>query len=289
MAVNVDKVAAGGIDYLLYGVIDSANYFQGCLATAPAAGLTGSGLALLKGVKSFPFTPNEPERTYVTGDGGVQSQFLYKPVEFPATEAEMSISDNNFAALAMTQVVHDIGGFTFLGLQPGDVTYRDIVFVTACQAKSHDSGSLNVAHWYGQIILKTNCYYRGPNGNTERENKSFLYSIAANSTDRYPWGLAFSTGSNGDDEYVAVDWTSPYRLYIDRWTGDNSRVDFTLTKTLAADDTNTIAVYVDGVAATYGAGAPGAGAFGVTGATLTMGTAPGTDAKVVALYGCTAY
>jgi hypothetical protein len=290
MAVNVDKVTAGGLEHILYGVIDGTGYCQGSGASALSAGTQAlSGLAELKKVKNFPFTPTEPGRTFVTGGGGVVSQYLYKPIELPSTEAEFAVNDHNFAALAMTQVVQDLGGFSLLGIQPGEVTYRDIMFLTCSQAKSQDTGSINTSGFYGHIILKTNCYYRGPSNNAERENKSFLYSIAANSSDRYPWGTAFTAVLNGDTEYAAFEWSFPYKPMLDSGVGDNSRVEYTLTHTPAADDANTILAFVDGVAKTWVTGAPGAGEFGVTTTALTFGTAPGTNAKINILYGVSSY
>lgn len=289
MATAVKKVISAGAAKVLYGAVDGTGYLIGSTATAPEAGnQAGSAMAELEGVKNFPFVPNAPERLNITGDDGVIGQFLWNPIELPTADATFAVSDQDFAALAMSTLSHALGGGQFLGIQPADVTYQDLCMIVSSQAKSRTTGSLGSSTWYNYLIMKANAYYQGRDVFAERGEAAFIYNLIANKSDAYPWGLAFSDVNNGDTEFVVMEFTWPYRPIIQRWTGNNSQTEFTLAKNIAEDSADNIIVYVNGVAATYAAGAPGAGEFGVTESTtdsIVLGTAPAAAAKIVALYG----
>ena len=289
MAYNVKKAVAAGAASVYYGAVDSAGYLIGSTATAPAAGdANGSAMLQLEGVKNFPFSPNAPERMNITGDDGAIAQFLWQPIELPTGDTTFAVSDQDFAALAMSTKSHNIGGYQFLGIQPGSVTYQDLCFLVTSQSKSRTTGSVGSSMFYSYLIMKANAFYQGRDVFAERGEAAFVYNIIANKADAYPWGLAFSDETTGDTEFVVMEMTSAYRPIIQRWTGDNDKTTFTLAKNIAEDSANNIAVYVDGVAATYAADAPGASAFGVTESTtdsIVLGSAPGAGAKIVALYG----
>lgn len=289
MAYNVKKVVAAGAASVYYGAVDSTGYLIGSTATAPEAGnQTGSAMIQLEGVKNFPFSPNAPERMNITGDDGAIAQFLWNPIELPQGDTTFAVSDQTFAALAMSTASHAIGGYQFLGIQPASVTYQDLCFLVTSQAKSRTTGSVGSSLFYSYLVMKANAFYQGRDAFAERGEAAFVYNIIANKADRYPTGLAFTDSDNGDTEFVVLEMTSAYRPMFQRWTGNNSETEFNLAKNIAEDSANNISVYVDGVAATYAAGAPGASAFGVTESTtdsIVFGTAPGSAAKIVALYG----
>lgn len=289
MAYDVKKVTSAGAAIVRYGAVDSSGYLIGSTATAPANGnTTGSYMLPLEGVKNFPFVPNAPERLNITGDDGAIAQFLWNPIELPTGDATFAVSDQDFAALAMSTVVHDIGGFSFLGIQPADVTYQDMCLIVTAQAKSRTSGSVGSSLFYNYIIMKANAYYQGRDAFNERAEAAFIYNLIANKSDCYPWGLAFSAVSNGDTEFVVMEMTSGYKPQMIRYSGDNSEVTFNLDLDIAEDSANNVIAYVGGVAQTWATGAPGAGEFGITEDTtdtIVFGTAPGTGAKVVVLYG----
>jgi hypothetical protein len=106
----------------------------------------------------------------------------------------------------------------------------------------------------------------------------------------YPWGHPFSEADEGDVKAVGFEFTWPYRPVMQRWTGNAVATSFNLAYAIAEDSADNIVVFENGVAITYAAGAPAAGQFGITAGTpdlLVFGTAPASDAKVVALYGRT--
>jgi len=291
MAYNVKKAVAAGAASVYYGAVDSTGYLIGGTATAPEAGSAdGSAMLQLEGVKNFPFSPNAPERMNITGDDGAIAQFLWQPIELPTGDTTFAVSDQDFAALAMSTLSHAIGGYQFLGIQPGSVTYQDLCFLVTSQAKSRTTGSVGSSLFYSYLIMKANAFYQGRDVFAERGEAAFVYNIIANKADAYPWGLAFSDGTTGDTEFVVMEMTSAYRPIIERWTGDGEVTTFNLSKNIAEDSANNIAVYVDGVAQEWVTGVPEAASteFGITENTtdtLVFGTAPGNGAKIVALYG----
>lgn len=289
MAVDVKKSYAAGAVSVYYAVRDSSGYMVGSTATAPTAGTqTASGMAQLEGIKNWPLQPQETERVYVTGDNGALGSFLFKPVQMPSGEVTFGAHDMDFAAVAMRQVVHNLGGGQFFGIQGENISYEDLMFLAFSDAKSLTTGSRHSSMYYCNLVLNAQAFYRGRDAFNERAEASFVYSLTANKSSVYPWGLAFSDANNGDTEFVILEFTWPYKPYMDRWTGNNTETTFNLTKNIALDSDDNIIAYVNGVAQTWVTGAPGAGEFGITeGATDTIvfGTAPANNAKVVALYG----
>ncbi len=289
MAYDVKKVTSAGAASVYYGAVDSTGYLIGSTASAPAAGdADGSSMAQLEGVKNFPFVPNAPDRLNITGDDGAIAQFLWNPIELPTGDATFAVSDMDFAALAMTTLVHDLGGYEFLGVQPANVTYQDLCLLVTAQAKSRTTATAGSSLFYNYLIMKANAYYQGRDAFAERAEAAFIYNLIANKSTNYPWGVAFTDGVNGDTEFVVMEFTSAYRPMIQRWTGNAVLDTFNLSKNIADDAANNIAVYVAATAQTWVTGAPGAGEFGITeGATdtLVLGSVPAGGAKVVALYG----
>lgn len=292
MAYDVKKVASAGAELVQYGCVDSTGYFIGGTGTAPVAGnAAGLPLLTLEGVKNFPFVPNAPERLTVTGDDGAIAQFLWNPIELPSGDTTFSVSDQDFAALAMSTLVHDLGGYSFVGIQPGDVTYRDLCFLVTARAVSRTTASAGSSMYYNYLIMKANAFYQGRDAFAERAEAAFIYNLIANRASNYPWGLAFSDANNGDDDFVVMEFTSGYKPTMHAFTGNNTETTFTpLGKNVAEDSANNVLAYVNGAAITWATGAPGAGEFGITegaGATDTIvfGTAPAASAKVVVLYG----
>jgi hypothetical protein len=291
MAVDVTKVTTAGLEYALYGARDSSGYLIGSTATAPAAGSqTGNPMGILAKPKEFPFQPESPERVDITGGDGHVSTFQFKPITAPTGQPRFAENDMTFAALVQGLAVHDLGGGAFLMQQPDDFTYQDMLWVTVSRAESRESGSLGVSHWYGEIVLNTQVYYRGRDNRTERGDGSFLYDITLNSADRYPFGLAFSAGNNGATGGKIMEWTWPYRPVMERWTGNGVETSFNVTSTfdIAEDSADNALAYVNGTAQTWVTGAPLAGEFGITEGTpdiFVFGTAPPSDAKVVTWFG----
>jgi len=291
MAVDVKKRVGAGFDSMWWAVADSAGYMQGAGSStaAPAAGnQDGVAMAQLAGAKSFPFAPVQPDRPTATGDDGAIARFLFSPMDLPEATFTLAVGDMDFAAAAIATVAHNLGGGYFIPIQPPTPTFADLILLAVSQAKSQESGSSGAGLFECRLIMKANAYPRERASFEERATAVYEYDIIGNFADVYPWGLALSAGSNGCEQAVAMDFTWPYRPILQRWTGNNIEVTFNLAKNIAEDSADNIIVYVDGIAQTWKTGVPGAGEFGITeGATdtLVLGTAPGTNAKVVALYG----
>lgn len=286
MTVDVKQMVGNYAESLYYGARDSSGYLVGATATAPTAGnQDGSAMARLRGLQDFPFEPVDPDRPTQRGDGGALARFLNKPTELPEANMTFGAGDYDFDALAQTlSVIATFGGGEFIGRQPEDPTFEDLILLAIAQAKDLSGNSL----WEARFIHTVNVYSKGRNSFNDSSLPTYNYSMVANYSSYYPWGLAFVAGTDGDDKFVYTDFTWPYRPILQRWTGDAAETTFNLAQNIAEDSADNIIAYVNGTAATWVTGAPGAGEFGITeGATdtLVFGTAPASAGKVVSLYG----
>jgi hypothetical protein len=285
MAINVKKYASSGLPLVHYAVVDTAGYLNGSTATPPAAGAAaGDGMAQLVGSKNFPFKPSQSQKNTVTGDDRAIAQFLYEPTELPAFQPTFGVADYTFDALVNSMVINDLGDTSILLVQPQAPTYRDMLLMVQRQAKSQAAGSLGSSMWSGLVVLKANISPLGSDNWQERGDAAFLYDVITNNTDCYPWGTAFTVLADGSVAAPAFKFTSPWRRLLWRWTGNNVLTAFTLPVTPAAEDGNALVIYQDGVKLVYGAGA---GKYTVVAATktVTFGTAPTANAKLVAWVG----
>lgn len=288
---SVKKAVGNYADSVYYGISDSAGYLNGATETAPTAGdATGSAMAQLVGVQNFPFQPADPDMPSQKGDGGVICRFINKPTDLPDSELTFGASDYDFSALIQSLKVLTLGGGRFLLGQPYDPTFRDVMFLVTSPAKSQESASMDAGLWEARLILKTNVTPKGRDAFKTDGLPTYGYRMVANYAACYPWGHAFTETDEGDVKGVSLDFTWPYRPIIQRWTGNNVLTSYNLAFAIAEDSADNIVVFENGVALTYAAGAPGAGAFGITAGTpdvLVFGTAPAANAKIVALYGRT--
>lgn len=285
---SVKKWFEAGVDDIYYGARDSAGYLIGNTATAPAAGdQDGAVMALLEGIKTVPLALQEVERVNITGSNRALGVRQFNPIELPAGTPTLGTADMVFAALAMGLTVDEIAGGAFLGLQPSELSFQDLILMTVNAATSRDSGSEGSTIYTGKLILAAQCFWQDDAGMTERQAVDYQFSVTAQYGARYPWGLTLP----GSKQYAAMRYTWPHKPIVQRWTGDGIETDFNLAKDIAEDSADNIAVYVGGVAQTWVTGVPGAGEFGVTENTsptedvIVLGTAPADGAKVVAIYG----
>lgn len=289
MATNVKKTSGNYVDNAYAFVVDSSGNMVGSTATAPTAGdQDGSAMYRVTGVKDFPFQPTQSDRPTQLGDGGALVRFVNKSTELPEGVLSFGARDLTFTALLETLVTRDVAGGTFLGRNPKSPTFRDIGWVVQSPAKALDTGQA-ISHWEGVIVYNTNGTARGRNSYNTNSLPDYNYDIVGNFAAQYPWGVSFSASLDGDTEFVFSEFTWPYRLMMQRYTGDGIETDFNLAHTLAADSADNIAVYVNGTAITWVTGVPGAGEFGADAGTgvITLGTAPASSAVVVVLYGFT--
>jgi hypothetical protein len=289
MATSIKKIVGNYADSVYYGVVDSSGYLVGGTATAPVAGnQDGSAMLQLLGVQDFPFEAVDPETPSQPGDGGTLARFINKPTELPSASGVFGSSDYTFSALCQSLSVVDWGGGSFIGGNPKDPTYEDLVMLAISQGKAQDSGSVGVAHWEARLILKANVFSKGRNTFNTSSLPTYSHTVVGNYSEYYPWGHQFAAGDEGDTQFVYLDFTWPYRPILQRYTGDGSETDFNLAKNIAEDSADNIVAFVNGTEQTWVTGVPGAGEFGITeGATdvAVFGTAPANNAKVVICYG----
>jgi hypothetical protein len=292
MATTSVKKAVGNIaDSVYYGISDSAGYLNGATETAPSAGdADGSAMAQLLGVQNFPFEGVDADRPSQKGDGGVLVRFINKPTELPQSDLVFGASDYDFYALIQSLKVVALGGGEFVLGQPYNPVFRDLMFLAVAPAKSIETASLDSALWEARLILKAQISPKHRNAFNSDGLPTYPYSLISNYAACYPWGHAFSDADEGDVKAAFIDFTWPYKPMVQRWTGNNTLAIFNLAYAIAEDSADNIIAFVDGVEQTWVTASPSAGEFGITTGTpdtIEFGTVPGSDAKIVALFGRT--
>lgn len=281
-------VPSGGFaDSIWYAVQDSAGYMDSNTGTAPAAGdQDGHSMLEVVGLQDFPFAASDPQTPTQRGNKGALARFVYPSAELPSSTLTTGASGYTFEALLTAQAVGAYGGGEFIGRQGGAPTFADILLLVVGDAESLDSGNTGTM-WEGRFIYYCRIYPKGRNSFNDSAVPTYDYTVVANNSSTLPFGVTHATDM-GDTNFPYVDFTWPYKPILHRWTGDNSETDFNLGQNIAEDSSDNIIVYVGGTAQTWVTGVPSAGEFGVTeGATdvVVFGTAPGSSAKAVALYG----
>lgn len=280
MAVSVKKSASIGLESVWYGKRNAEGLFIGSeMVGLPAtAAATESAMRKLRGVKTWPLGLQEAERVTATGDDGPIFTRQFKPIELPSGSPTFSISDLEFAAMAMGIKVREFGADAFLGLQPDQLTFQDMVLMTASSGASQDDATLGSTVYSGEVYPACQVFYSGHSGRTERQPTDFALSVTAQMARKYPWGPLFTLADDGFERAPGVQYhAAAHRRMIGCWIGDDTEVSFNLAYRLAGATADYIQVYVDGVPLTWAASAPTAGQFSVTvGATfdtVTLGEA----------------
>jgi hypothetical protein len=284
----VSTYTGGFAKRVRYGTLDSAGYLESNDGTAPAAAdQTGEEMLQIVGLQDFPFAPADPEVATQTGDQQSLASFIIGPRELPT--ASITFGAANFAFRALSQGLTDfaVGGGQFIGGQPKNPVYEDLLLLVVSQAKSLESGNLG-SMWEGRYIFYCNVAVKGRNGYSDSGLPTYDHTLTANYSTTLPWGVAFADGTHGDTEFVYVDFTWPYEPTLQRWTGDNIETDYNAAENIAEDSAENVIAYVNGTAQTWVTGVPGAGEFGITAATpdvIVFGTAPPASSKIVVQYG----
>lgn len=274
---NERKPISAGFDRIHYGVIDSDGYLIGSTTTAPTGGnQTGSTMARLSGAKSAPITVLEPESVVATGDDSALAKFLFQAADLPAGVIEAAVQDLTFDALAQGTAVADIGDLSVGVLQPENPVFQDMTLLLQRQAKSYTSGSRGAKRVSGLIASFVNITPLGTDSFTERQVATARYGYTLSAFDRLPFGSVVNTTDFGTQRGVAFPFTADNYTIMQRWTGNGTEDEFTLSNTPIS--ISKIRVWIDGVKKTPTSD------YTLSGSTLVMGSAPSNNAKIIAWY-----
>ncbi|MBK8035298.1 MAG: hypothetical protein IPK17_38500 [Chloroflexi bacterium] len=248
-----DSFIAAGVDLAFYGVNDEDGYLKGGTLTAPANGSTaGSPMLRMKGMVNADVAIAEPATVNVPGDNGTQGQFIFPPDTTPAFTLEASVFKLATQALAQGTLTYADGDTTLGVLQPNEYDPPDMCWILQSPSKKKDVGVNGVKAWSGYIIPTTQAYPIGRAAMRTREAATDRMRVTANPASMLPDGLAIDETNFGATGGVIVPFTNDYPIFMQRFTGDGTETDFTLTYAPAVNAASQIRVRVNGVLAVFG-------------------------------------
>lgn len=281
MAVNISQFAAGGVDQVQWGVLDTTGVIMGTAGTI--ANGSDAGVGLIVGSKTADYSIPDPVRQNVTGDDRRLVTFQFDSPDPSAFNLEIAGPDLLLIARATGKTPRTIQGWDMNLLRPGSLTFRNITLLLTAQSKSLESGSFGSPGFANLLLPRVEMLYQGRSGITEQGIHVARFSCIANPTDLWPWGETLTIVDDGDTQADGVEWFSENRVSLHTHVGNNSDTTCTLAYTPAAESGAKAIAWQTGAEMTYGAGA---GNYVVVASTKawTFGTAPGTGVKSVLCY-----
>lgn len=230
----------------------------------------------ISGARSITINDPEPQQISHYGDDRVFALDV-----LPATEpitGELTVGKvNDTVDAALTgQNSFTVGEAKFFGLgtdekgdeqQVGVIAYRQTLDTTP--------GAAQLRRWESYIIPATYLIPRA--GNWDQNPEERMYTIRPQVSSKHLWGATFTTTTEGYTEAQLVRGVTEYKPKLLAWKADNAETSFTLSPSVAGDNTAKVMVWVDGVEQT-------SGSITVSTNAVVFTTAPTTDAIVVAFY-----
>ncbi len=279
MADNVTELIAAGFERLDFMVLDSTGIAAGSTGTV-SSGATGSAAGRILGVQTAEIRIGEPSEVNIPGDDGSMGTFAFAPDTIPGFDVIVGVHNlTNDAVFQGTNVLSE-GSMSIGVLDPTLPVYADLSLIAVSRSKSKLNASQGVANYTGVIIPKCQAIPLGRATFQGREGAGFRYRITPTRSSAYPWGRTLQDTSSGEGTSggVIFPWSAPNPITMHRWTGDNTTTTFNLGEKLATAAANEFRLYI-GTTLTTG------GLTLVAAATSwTIGSAPATNAKVVAVY-----
>lgn len=279
MTNNILALHAIGLDNLQISALDTDGSSNGSSATALANG-ADSGSLFITGVQDLAIETPDLRVVSSQGDDGALGQ-----IEFPAdtlAAGTMSFGAMNASAVALindTLTMVD-GGWSQVARTTGDGDRPQLFLIGNTKAQSVESGTYGedgylITHWWN-----ITSFMKGNGGLANASPAVFSGSVNARLTSVTPWGLAVTTSNYGNARLYGVDFWSKYKWTTHSFIGDGAATSFTLDKTVAASDANTVQLWEDGVKQTYTTN------YTATGTTFTLvGAARAAGVKCVVGYG----
>jgi len=242
---------------------------------ATAADTAYSGVDI-GGARSMTINDPEPQQIVHYGDDQV-----FALDQLPATEpisGSLVVGKDSFAvdAAITGQTTFTVGEAKMFGVgtsekgsenQVGILAYRQVLDTT--------DDAQQLRRWAYYLIPVS--YLIPQQGSFDANPEERTYTIRPQIASNHLWGTAFSTSTEGFDTAQVLKGITEYKPKILAWNGNDTATEFTLSPSVANDNTAKVTCWVDGTLQTSG---------GITVATntVTFTTAPTTDAKVVVFY-----
>lgn len=275
MAPNPSQAVAAGFVNAYIGFKDSNGYLKGGSTTAPSNGAaTGNPMRRLLGVVSSGIPVPAPVITPIPGDNTVLALFIFDPDNLPQYDLDMSVEDYNVIAAVYNGQVDNLGELSTVMLMPQGAVLSDCALILQSQAKTPPNYT---SAWEGAMVLNTQLTYLGRQNFQSKQAAVYRFHGVCNmSAMRLP-GFTFTAARNTYEQAPVEVFSGENPITLHRFTGDNSRTQFTLAHTPITVAKTIVAINGLQLAAS---------AYTVTPATnlLTITSAPGTGAVIEVLY-----
>jgi len=267
------QIASGaGLRHVRAWLIDTSGYPSG-----DQSGSNGYDGIRLEGVKSFQAALPDTQTIRHTGDDRVFAQDQLPPTEMETATITTGKTNQTVDAVLQGTSIETVGEVKMDAVFTDQAGFEPQVCVYGWR-QALKTGAGDAAAGARQYITYIYPSARiTPKGGTMAEQSADenQYSVVPTVVTKPPWGKAFTLGSNGFTEATKLRVISDNPLMIERHTGDNSIATFNLQ--FAPISVAKTTCFVDGVEVTVNS-------VDVSGKTMTLAAAPGTDAVVVTLY-----
>lgn len=272
-------VIFAGFDRMEGHVLDSAGVIGGTSGTVASGAAGSNGFRVLAAKDAQNVGAPDPDAVPVTGDDSYQGGFIFPSAavrKFTLTAAVLGLDINSY----MNNIAaYPIGNSEVGFLDASPFTTLPLALILTSQAKSAQGSDQGQGMFSGYIIPQIQGVPLGRQTLQERiagiNRIGFVESQAA----QFPWGETFRLTIHGIQSAVLIPWMSSYRKAMFRATGDASTTVFgPLLYQPATTSLLDVVVYVNGYKQTAGV------TVQQTAQTITFGSAPALNAKIVAYY-----
>ncbi len=236
---NVSVFSAAGVTRAQYAINDRTTGLPlgptGAIAQGDDRGM-GVYIAVKRASSPIP----GPRITPVTGDNGrFRHQYAFSAAELGNIDMNFGVFNQDVYAAFTGTKVHSIGEWNAIGIETDaavNAAQATLLFnVDAQDANSGTDGQTAFLNWFYPAVTVT------PLGATHEEVAAadWGWQGIPTRTSRYPWGLAYTTASNGFTRAKGIPLTSHYPMTMHMFVCDAATSTFTLDYSPTTDQTAT--------------------------------------------------
>jgi len=233
----------------------------------------------ISGAKSLTLNDPEPRNIVHAGDDYVFALDVLPPTEPVTGELRTGKVNDTVDALLTGQSSVTIGEAKFFGVGTDKRGQEaQVILLAYRQALETDPASAYYGSRRWEFRLLPKCILTPREGSLDENAEERLYTVTPQFVTEYPWGVAFTTATEGFVRAQALRGVSEFKPRLVAFKGNNSAATFAFNTSLPAASTAKITVWVDGTvkAATTD--------YTPLTTAVVFTTAPTTDANIVMFY-----
>ena len=233
----------------------------------------------ISGAKALTINDPEPRRITHAGDDSIFAMDVLPPTEAMSGELRTGkVNDDVDAVLTDTNQV-TIGEAKFFGIgtdKRGDEKQVTLLAYRQALDTDPDSGEYGSRRWQFRLFPKAILVPR--EGSYDENPEEMIYTVTPQFINEYPWGVSFTTSTEGFTRAQGLRGVSQYKPKIVAFNGSGSDTTFAFPSAKAAASTSKVKVWVDGTLQEVTTDVT------VNTTSLVFTTAPDADANIVAFY-----